>query len=494
MSMQRKFVTNLMLMLSVNLLIKPVWILFIDRKVQNLVGAQEFGLYFAVMNFSFLFTIFLDLGITNYNSRNISQNNHLLNKHFSSIVVLRLLLAVSYFFVTFVIGFFVGYDSVHFKMLALLTFNQFLLTFIIYLRSNIAGLQMFRTDSLMSVLDRSVMIIICCILIWGHVTQTKFKIEWFVLAQTAGYFVTAVVGFLIIVRKSKFKKFKWNPPFLILVIKQSFPYALLGLLMMFYNRIDSVMLERLLKNGALQAGIYASSFRLLDAVNNFSLLFTFLLLPMFAKMIKQRESIEELIKMAITFLFVPTVVLAVSSYFYGKEIITLLYPQNKSLETSLVCQQRLIESIEVFRVLMWCLIAVSTTYLFGTLLTANGSLKQLNITATFGVVINIVLNLILIPRYEALGSAWASLITQLVTAAAQLYIACRIFKLKPNFKFILLLILFLLFVILVNYFTYGLFHRWGLNFMLMIGVSLLFAFVIRLINLKALYQLVFLKE
>ena len=50
------------------------------------------------------------------------------------------------------------------------------------------------------------------------------------------------------------------------VARYSFRFALLVLLMSFYNRIDSVMLERLLPKGTgtTQVAIYAKAFRLLD--------------------------------------------------------------------------------------------------------------------------------------------------------------------------------------------------------------------------------------
>jgi len=89
--MQGKFVKNLTLLLVLNLLVKPFWILGIDRSVQNTVGAEEYGFYFAVFNFSFLFNILLDFGITNFNNRNIAQNNQLLTKHLSNLLVVKLM-------------------------------------------------------------------------------------------------------------------------------------------------------------------------------------------------------------------------------------------------------------------------------------------------------------------------------------------------------------------------------------------------------------------
>ena len=182
--MQKKFLTNLGLLLFLNLLIKPFWVLGIDRSVQNAVGAEDFGFYFSILNFSFLFNILLDLGITNFNNRNIAQNSHLLNKHFSSILILKLLLLSVYVFFTFAIGLIIGYNILQFKMLAWVIVNQFLLSFVLYLRSNISGLLMFKTESFLSVLDRLLMIIFCSVLLWGNVTESKFRIEWFIYTQT----------------------------------------------------------------------------------------------------------------------------------------------------------------------------------------------------------------------------------------------------------------------------------------------------------------------
>jgi len=174
--MQKKFLTNLGLIIFLNLIVKPFWVIGIDANVQNAVGAEEYGFYFTILNFSFLFNILLDLGITNFNNRNIAQSNHLLNKHFSGIVFLKVFLLLLYLIVTFSIGFFIGYDSSQFKMLIWIGFNQFLLSFLLYLRSNISGLLLFRTDSFLSILDRSLMIIFISILLWGNFIKSPFKI------------------------------------------------------------------------------------------------------------------------------------------------------------------------------------------------------------------------------------------------------------------------------------------------------------------------------
>ena len=63
--MKKTFFQNLLFLIFINLLVKPFYVLGVDRPVQNLVGHESYGLYFALFNFSFLFNIVLDIGITN---------------------------------------------------------------------------------------------------------------------------------------------------------------------------------------------------------------------------------------------------------------------------------------------------------------------------------------------------------------------------------------------------------------------------------------------
>ena len=513
--MQRKFLTNLGLLLFLNLLIKPIWIFGIDLTVQRNVGVGDYGFYFVILNFSFLFNIILDFGITNFNNRNIAQHNHLLNKHFSGILVLKLLLGVAFVLVAFVIATVLRYSPAQFWLLGWLAFNQFLLSFILYLRSNISGFLMFKTDSFLSVLDRLLMILLCGVLLWGHVTKAQFRIEWFVYSQTVAYSVTALLAFLIVVKKAKFRKLNWNWPFFLMIIKQSLPFALLVLLMTFYNRLDPVMLESLLpekvsklqveifatvshlnpvilenmlseRTGNFQAGIYASGFRLLDAANMIAYLFAVLLVPIFSKMIKKKQSIEHMLKLSFTLIITLAIIVALGSFFYSFELIDLLYDTHIAAST------------HVFQLLILGFIAVSTTYIFGTLLTANGNLKQLNIIAIGGLLINFILNFLLIPRLLASGSAIASLVTQFTMALLQVMMVQRVFKFKINYRFLLTLFIFVIGVISFNILSHTYIIHWSFlpaskawlgNFALMLLSSAMLALILRLWSFGSLLKI-----
>lgn len=413
---QKDFVFNLCLLIFLNLLVKPFWLLGIDVGVQNSVGAESYGLYFSLTNFTLLFYMVLDMGTANYNNRNIARNSQLLDKHLSNYITLRLLLGVVYFVLIYVVALLIGYRGEQLRLLFWIGLNQFLSLFLLYVRSNISALQMFKTDSVISVTDKLLMILFCGLLLWGNVTDQSMKIEWFVWSQTVAYLVTIAISLSIVLKKANLRKLSWNPAFFLVIIKKSFPYALVTLLMACYYRMDSVMLERMLPSGtgAMQSGIYASAFRLLDTLAMIGYLFAVILLPLFSKMLKQKEDVVPIVRTSFSLLFLFSVSAVVILYVYRDPLIHLFYPAIAE------------SSIPVFRLIIFGLIPISMNYLFGTLLTANGSMKQLNIIASIGIVINVTVNLLLIPRMQACGSAVASLCTQLLVSVLQFVFAMSI--------------------------------------------------------------------
>jgi O-antigen/teichoic acid export membrane protein len=454
--MQRKFLSNLAFLLFLNLLVKPFWIFGIDRAVQNEVGAEAYGSYFALFNFAFILNVFLDLGISNFNNRNVSQHQQLLGKYFPRIVALRLLLTVGYLIICLAVGLVMNYSSEQISMLILLCLNQFLLSSILFLRSNIAGLHLFRIDSVVSVMDRLLMIISCGWILYFMQRSEPFQIEWFVYLQTLAYSLTAIFALAVVIKRGGPFSLKWNPAMLVLILKQSLPFALLILLMSIYGRVDSVLIERLLPDGKEQAGIYAQAFRLLDASNMIAYLFAVLLLPMFSRMLKLKEDVRPLAHMASKLLLIPAISLAVICWHFGNDLMDLLYDSHIG------------ESGQILSLLMFSLIPMAGAYIFGTLLTANGDLKQLNYIALIGVLSSFTLNFILIPEMGAYGAAITCFATQTLAFVIQVVVAFRIFSFRIN-KGSAYLIIPILAVILSSLLAVRLDWTYGSIFILFIG-------------------------
>jgi O-antigen/teichoic acid export membrane protein len=190
--------------------------------------------------------------------------------------------------------------------------------------------------------------------------------------------------------------------------------------MMLYTRIDAIMLERMLIDGKIQSGIYAQAYRLLDAANIFGLLIAGLLLPIFSRLLKEKESIVPLLTNAGLILIGIALTFSIATSFYAYPIIELIYKNN--VEASAL----------LFPWIIFSFIPICGAYLFGTLLTANGSLKLLNKMALTAIIVNTLLNLILIPDFKAEGAAIATLITQVFASLFQAFLVLWVFKLKLN--------------------------------------------------------------
>lgn len=421
--MQRRFLLNFALLLVLNLLVKPFYILGVDAGVQDAVGSAAYGTYAALLSLSFLLSIVLDLGITNQNTRHIAQHTHLMGKSVGGVLGVRFVLVLLYAVLTIGTGLVLGFRAAQMAILGWLVVNQALVASINFMRSNIAGSQRFRQDSLLSVLDRVLLIGLVGWLLWGRVGGEPFRIEWFVWAQTVAYSVTLLVAYTLVYRIAGGVQLSWRPAYAWAVVRKSFPYALLILLMTFYYRIDTLMLERMLPDGPVQAGIYAQAFRFFEAFNMLGYLMAGLLLPMFSRLLGEKDSharsgLTPLVRLAMRLVLTGTIAVAVFGSWNARAIMDLRYTAHTT------------ESAPVFALLIGCFVAVCSTYVFGTLLTAGGRLKHLNVMAALGAGLNIGLNLLLIPRMQAEGAAWASLVTQVLTALAQIILAARLYGAK----------------------------------------------------------------
>ena len=208
--MNREFLINTLFLVVINLIIKPFYIFGIDRAVQNRVGEENYGIYFTLFSFTFLFQIINDFGIQNFNSREISQHRQLLDKYFSGIMSLKIGLALVYLLVaTAVSAFIPTYWAVLPMVLGLALYN-ILASLRLYLSSNVAALGMYRLNSLLSVLDRVLLIIICAILLWVAPFSAHFSVEWFIYAQTAAYLITAMITLVIVIDKAKLRRLQWR--------------------------------------------------------------------------------------------------------------------------------------------------------------------------------------------------------------------------------------------------------------------------------------------
>lgn len=425
------FVKNMIFIVVVNVLVKAVYVFFVDRSVQNSVVPGAYGTYQALFNLSIIFQTLLDFGINSYNSRTIAQNPDRLPEVFPEMLSARLVFMIIYLFIAFLSGYVLQYRGWELGLLIGVLFIQSLNSLVSFVRSNVAALQRFKTDGLLSVSDRLIMIAVCGFLLTYPATAGRFRIEWFVMAQIFAYACAALMGYIILRKIGRVTlRFTFHHRTIWKIVRESFPYALLIFQMSIYNRADAMILERMGPGGKDQASIWAAAFRLLDMANILGLMFATVLLPLFGRMLAKGDSVQPIVKVSVNMMLPFSFAVAVACILYSPQIMHLLYHKN------VLYAQESRHYARVFAILVasfpaWCLM-----YVYSTLLTANGSLKVLNLLAGAGVILNLSLNFYLIPLFRAEGGALTSLITQTALSIAFIIYASRIARLPFTFRWI----------------------------------------------------------
>jgi O-antigen/teichoic acid export membrane protein len=351
---KREFLLNILLLVFINLLIKPFFIFGIDLEVQNRTG-EAYGLYFTLLSFAYIFQIVSDFGIQIFNNRHVSHHPHLVGKYFPNLLALKVLLSAAY----------------------------------VILSLAAAALSGFRWPALL----------------------ITVAVVWWALR----------VLVRVSVRPSWLGNWRMGRPAVLLLLRQSLPYALAVLLMSAYTRLDGVLVERLLPDGPAHAEVYAGAYRLLDAANMLGFLFASLLLPMFARLLGRGEPVRPLVSLSFKLIWAGSVTLAAAVCFGRRELIELMMPERASAYRW-----------DTLGVLIWTFVPVSATYIFATLLTAGQRLRQMNRFFIAAIVLDVALNLALVPRFQALGSAVVTLSTQTFIALCMIGLAARHFDLRSG--------------------------------------------------------------
>ena len=476
--MNREFLINIAFLLTLNILIKPFYIFGIDRTIQNTVGESEYGLYATLLDFTFLFYILNDLGIQNYNNRMIAQQPHLIDKYLPNLLSLKIVLSGLFLLMVGLGTWLMGYPENYYPIILFVSINHILVSLVAFLRTNISGLGMYRTDSFVSALDKLLVIIFCALLLWGHIAGQPFQIEWLIWAQSLAWLITAITILLILHKKVSTWRLRFNPTFWMAILKKSYPFAVVFLLMTIYTRIDKVMIERILADGVTEAGIYAAGYRLFDAANMLGYLFAGLLLPMFAGMLKRGENVQSLVHLSFQMIIAGAMTGAIAICFFREEIMFLLY------------DNATVYYADIMQYLILSFIAVAGIYIYSTLLTANASLKKTNGLFALSIILNSVLNYLLIQKMKAEGAAIATLITQFFVLFATIYLSKIELKIPIPWKILATISGFAAVFSGLCYFIYqwemGI---WQVKFVACILMGILLSFVFRLINVRVLIEL-----
>lgn len=418
------FFSSVFLLLLLNILVKPLWIFAIDRQVQNVVGLETYGSYFALLNISIVFNFLLDLGITNYYNTKAAAQTHFDTHQFLETGLLKFYLGISYAIILTAIGYFSGIANI--QLLVLLAMMQFLYSMFVFLRGQVTALQLFSTDAWLSIIDKSIMILCCGVLLYRPGAFGSITILRFVWLQVIATFIAILVAGYIVMMHGSISTIKIKLPFTIL--RSAWPYGAIMLVMSAINRQDAFLLERLHPHGDYEAGVYASAYRLLDAANVAGYLVSGFLLSYISRNWKNDPQLSKVISLCRNLLIVLAIGMISVTCIFAVPLQRILYHTENLYQVSII--QLCIPS----------LIGYYLVQIYGTVLTASGNIRLfLKLSIPF-MVVNLSLNIFLVPKYGATACCYIAIVTQLLygmilwrVARKKIY-ARVVTEAIPNFK------------------------------------------------------------
>lgn len=408
------FFKGLSWLLILNLLVKPVWIFFIDRQVQNIAGNEEYGKYFSVLNLSFVLLFLADAGLSNMLNQRLAKK---ITIDVRQLLQVKFFLLIAYCIFCFFISWLTHITQ--WNLLFYVVTIQALTSLFVFLRSIVTAHQYFTSDAWFSVFDKLLMIFLCGGIIYTSLFG-NMSLVLFLQVQVVCTTIAVIFAIFFITKKQLIDAAEKEN--IDTIIKRIMPFAIIILLMSAHYRLDGFLLERIHRRGAVEAGIYASAYRLLDAGNMAGYLAASFLVSFIARHQNDRAVLEETIlntRHALMFFAI------------GVVSFTILFAPWLQLQ--------LYHSANPYHslVMQLCIAAMPGYFLvhiYGSALTATARFNQFIYILLFSVLINLILNLLLIPAHGALGCCIAAIASQYFCGITSCVAATKNLKISFSIK------------------------------------------------------------
>lgn len=283
-----------------------------------------------------------------------------------------------------------------------------------------------------------------------------FSIVWaFSIAALINLFLL-----LIFVQKHIPFKLEFDFVFLRKTLIQSYPLALGAVLTMLYFKMDTVLLS--LMKPSSDVGIYSLPYRILEVLIFFPSMFTGLIMPFLSKYVfSEAERFKNIVQKSWDLLLITIIPLIVGTLFLSKKIIFLL------------SSPEFIKSVDVLNILIFATAIIFISNLLYNIIVVLEKQKQFIWIFGAGAVLNIVSNLIFIPKYSYYATSVNTVITEFLVVGLMLWVIYRTLNYLPSSKLFFKSFLASLVMAAALYFLSG----WPLLALLTISILIYFIFL-----------------
>jgi O-antigen/teichoic acid export membrane protein len=183
------------------------------------------------------------------------------------------------------------------------------------------------------------------------------------------------------------------------LVRKGLPFAYAGLVITLIFQVDAVLLEAL--RDATEVGIYRAPTLVLEGLTLVPRILGYALIPTMAALhVAQPEVVGRLFRRGLKYLFLAGGPVALFGLLESRRFVELLFGD------------RFAASVPVAEVLLPAALFMFLSNFAETTLACVGRWRAIVVASTAALALNVVLNLLWIPRLGAMGSAWATLATE----------------------------------------------------------------------------------
>jgi Membrane protein involved in the export of O-antigen and teichoic acid len=370
-------------------------------------GVEGFGVLSAALAFAGIFSILTDLGLSNLTVREVARDHKMARKYLSNAMALKILLSILTFILIAVLGYLSGYPQEKSYVLYFITLSLILNSFGGIFNAIFQAYEKMEYQSITQILNNVMMFVGIFLAIGYQLNIVAFAFVYFAASAFSLILTIIICLWKFIIPKIEFDFIFWKA-----MLIEALPIAVSGIFALIAFRVDMVMLEMI--KGSVAVGWYSAAYRLMEALLFFPSMYTLSVYPLLSKFyVDSRQSLEISYYKSFKYLTIISVPIVAATTLLAPDIILLIYKSSFS------------ESIIALQILIWALPFIFLSYVLGsTIVSVNKQVEVVRITF-ITMIINIGLNLVLIPSWGFIGAACVTVITEIALFISYFYIVTR---------------------------------------------------------------------
>lgn len=393
--------------------------IFLLGLLTKFLPTEWFGQYNKVYNYLAFFAFFADLGLYAISVREIAKDQTQASKIIGSVLTLRLILGVWIVWIAFLLAFFLpGYHST----LMLISIGIVgIFTVLSLLNSSVLSLMqafMKIEFSLFSVVMGKIINflgIVWVVYYFSHLSSDSsyfFPFLWILIAGVVGMWVNVSLNYWY-AKKIVSIRFWCDWSYIKHLFLISLPYGIALFLSVVYFKIDIILLSILepTQIADISIALYSVPLKIIEVLMVLGVFFLNSILPVLSKNFseKNEKSILKVFLWSFRFLFSLSGLIVVFWLLFGTHILSLI-ATHEYIDHSIYVKN----SVDVFWIVIFILAFYFLASLFNYILIASKNesiLLKINIFIT---IVNIIWNLIFIPKYSFMWAAYVTLVSQIL--------------------------------------------------------------------------------